>query len=176
MTPAGRGVKNPENLADADAVASLGCDISCYCFWACLLIGRACPVCRMWFDRVRAKHYQILNTWQAQPIRKQRASQPNEATGRERSIPPHAIDVIFAPFHLTNEDEASFVRISPVAAIIFPLFNLSWKTREEGVLTRSDSHRFDLLRGGASYQEIIQIWQFWAIRMIYTLMHRPRYK
>ena len=77
--PAERGIRKG-GCERARAVASLGCDISCYCFWACLLIGRACPVCRMWFDRVRAKHYQILNTRQAQPIRKQRASQPNETT------------------------------------------------------------------------------------------------
>ena len=28
-------------------------------FLACLLIGRACHVCRIWFDRVRANHYSI---------------------------------------------------------------------------------------------------------------------
>ena len=83
-------------------VASLGCDIVRYCFWACLLIGRACPVCRMWFDRVRAKHYQILNTRQAQPIRKQRASQPNEATApnwrHSREKMPKYVTNQFSPF------------------------------------------------------------------------------
>ena len=61
-------------------VVPFPCDGSCYCFWACLLIGRACPVCRIWFDRVRANHHQILNTGQARPIRRQWMSQGNGMT------------------------------------------------------------------------------------------------
>ena len=66
------------------AVVPFPCDVSCYCFWACLLIGRACPVCRIWFDRVRAKHHQILNTRQARPIRRQWTSQGNGMTAGEQ--------------------------------------------------------------------------------------------
>ena len=68
-------------LCRRQSVVPLGCDISCYCFWACLLIGHACPVCSIWFDRVRGKSSQILNIRQARPIRKQWASQPNGTTG-----------------------------------------------------------------------------------------------
>ena len=64
-------------------VIPLGCDISCYCLWACMLIGRASHVCSIWFDRVRGKSSQILHTRQARPIREQWASQPNGTTGRE---------------------------------------------------------------------------------------------
>ena len=53
------------------AVVPFPCVVLCYCFCACLLIGRACRVCRIWFDRVRAKQHQILNTRQARPISKQ---------------------------------------------------------------------------------------------------------
>ena len=34
-----------DNSAYIAALLPLGCYISCYCFWACLLIGHACPVC-----------------------------------------------------------------------------------------------------------------------------------
>ena len=40
---------------------------------------------------------------------------------------------------------ASLVRISPVTAIIFPLFQLSLKSREEDILMERDLHRLDLL-------------------------------
>ena len=72
--------------------------------------------------------------------------------GRERSIPHHVIDVIFAPFdvifralRLTNEDEASLIRISPFTARILPPSKLSLKTREEGIVSESGIHGLDLL-------------------------------
>ena len=73
--------------------------------------------------------------------------------GRSRSIPPHVIDVIFAPYdvifralRLTNEDRASLVRISPFTAVIFPPSKLSLKTRDEWFYTKNDTHRLDILQ------------------------------
>ena len=41
------------------SVSAISCNVLHYCFWAFLLIGNACHVGRIWFDRVGAKNFSI---------------------------------------------------------------------------------------------------------------------